>query len=139
MEDRIVGFLIKSQQFYLKELGFYDGEIDGVWGLNSRTAMEDFKKDPRYSPASLRRSSSAFTPFERLPKGFKWGVFDGQRGIIKEEMGTPYVFVVQKLVDGILGLTDSENGEGRRDAFRVLGEQRKTESDLDYKDDSGLA
>ena len=27
MSNRIAGFLVKSQQYYLKSLGYYDGEI----------------------------------------------------------------------------------------------------------------
>ena len=120
MNNRIAGFLIKSQQYYLKRLGFYNGPINGQWSEACREAMDVFKLDDSFRPANPKRGNGPFTPFERLPQGFKWEVFDGQRGIIKNE-NLPYHLVVQQLVDGILGIDESENSSDRRNALDVLG------------------
>lgn len=125
--NRIVGILIKSQQFYLKELGFYDGPIDGLWGLKSRQAMRDFQKDDQYKPA-LKTDDSPFVPFDRLPQGFKWDVIDGQRGIIKLD-NLPYILTTQSLIEGIEG-----TGARARPQYMVvpIQEKEKPDSIADY-------
>lgn len=120
MSNRIAGFLVKSQQYYLKTLGFYDGEINGIWNDACCEAMDVFKLDESFKPANVRRGNQPFVPFERLPKGFKWEVFDGQRGIIKAD-NLPYHLVVQQLIDGILGVDETDNIKERRSALAVLG------------------
>jgi hypothetical protein len=120
MSNRIAGFLVKSQQYYLKSLGYYEGEINGVWNDACREAMDVYKLDESFKPANIRRSNGPFVPFERLPKGFKWEVFDGQRGIIKAD-NLPYHLVVQQLIDGILGVDETDRIEERRSALQVLG------------------
>lgn len=131
MSNRIPGFLIKSQQYYLSVLGFYNGEIDGRWNQECKEAFEIFKLDESFKPSNSRRGNGPFIPFERLPKGFKWEIFDGQRGIIKIE-NLPYHLAVQQLIDGILRANYSENSSSRRDAFDVLGvKSAKRENDVE--------
>lgn len=100
--ERILGLNVKSQQLLMRELGIYKGAVDGIWGDLSVAAMNDFKSLPEYAPASPRRSNTPFLPFDRLPKGFKWEVIDGQRCILKVNANTPHMFVVQGLIDAIL-------------------------------------
>lgn len=116
MNERIAGLLVKSQQYYLKEMGFYKGPIDGAWGDECRQAMRQFKQDPQFSPA-IKRDDLPFIPFDRLPQGFKWEVIDGQRAIIKMD-NLHFVLVVQNLLDGITGVQG-------RDAYDALGEKRR--------------
>lgn len=100
--ERILGLNVKSQQLLMRELGIYKGAVDGIWGDLSVAAMNDFKSLPEYAPASPRRSNTPFLPFDRLPKGYKWEVIDGQRCILKVNANTPHMFVVQGLIDAIL-------------------------------------
>jgi peptidoglycan hydrolase-like protein with peptidoglycan-binding domain len=120
MNNRIAGFLVKSQQYYLKQLGFYNGPVNGIWGEECKEAMEVFKLDESFKPANAKRGNGPFIPFERLPKGFKWEVFDGQRGIIQSDNST-YLLQVQKLVDGILELSEAADTSNRRNALDVIG------------------
>lgn len=119
MSNRIIGFLIKSQQYYLKELGFYLGEIDGIWNAECVDAIELFKLDAGFYPANVRRENTPFIPFERLPKGFKWEILDGQRCILKDS-SLPYIMTIQNLVDSILGVGLVKSAVSR-DARSVLG------------------
>lgn len=135
MNERIVGFLIKSQQFYLKELGFYSGAIDGRWNDECREAMSKFKKEEIFKPANSRRKNEPFLPFERLPNGFKWGIFDGQRGIIKEDSEVPYIMNVQNLVDGILNIDDVYD-EKRRNAYDVIGIKNPSQEETSERSES---
>lgn len=126
--NRIVGILIKSQQFYLKEMGFYDGLIDGLWGPKSRQAMRDFQKDDQYKPA-LKTDDSPFVPFDRLPHGYKWDVIDGQRGIVKLD-NLPYILTTQSLIEGIEGA--SQRTMSTACMVPVVQEIEKSDSIADY-------
>lgn len=116
MSRRIVGILIKSQQYYLKEKGYYKGKINGIWSEECQEAMDLFKLDPAFKPANPKRGNGPFLPFERLPQGFKWEVLDGQRAIVKDEE-LPYFMTIQALVDGILADENdtSENKDTKKD------------------------
>lgn len=127
MQNRILGLLIKSQQFYISQLGFYDGKINGVWDKNWEAAMELFKLDKRFFPANKKRNNGPFMPFERLPKGFKWEVLDGQRAIIKVS-NTSYQMIIHELVNGIL---NSEKTGETRDAADMLNTR------VSKRDDNG--
>lgn len=98
LPDRIDCVLIKSQQAYFAKLGFYSGLIDGIWGPESKAAMEKFKKDKKFKPANIRRGDGPFVPFERLPAGFEWEILDGQRCIL-ETANLPKQFIFQELVN----------------------------------------
>lgn len=98
MQDRIIGVLHKSQQVYLRELGFYTGEIDGIWGQKSHEAMKLWVESPKFGPANKKRGTGPIIPFERLPKGYSWGVLDGQRCVVKKN-SLPQSFVMQELVN----------------------------------------
>ena len=54
MQDRIIGVLHKSQQVYMRELGFYTGEIDGIWGQKSHEAMKLWVESPKFGPANKK-------------------------------------------------------------------------------------
>lgn len=98
LPDRIDGVLIKSQQAYFTKLGFYSGTIDGIWGPESKAALEKFRKSPKFKPANIKRGDGPFVPFERLPACFEWDILDGQRCIL-ESTNLPKEFVFQELVN----------------------------------------
>ena len=104
MADRIIGVLQKTQQVYLKKLGFYDGEIDGIWNEKCCAAMEKWKNSGKFYPANKRRGSGPFIPFERLPKGYSWQLLDGQRCVVQDST-LPANFVMQELVNLIMSQT----------------------------------
>ena len=98
MQNRIDGLLLKSQQVYLKKLGFYSAKIDGFWGPKSKAAMIAYRESNLFFPASKRRGDGPFVPFEKLPKGYEWNILDGQRCIM-EKNSLPASFAVQELVN----------------------------------------
>lgn len=104
MADRIIGVLQKTQQVYLKKLGFYDGAIDGIWNEKCCAAMEKWKNSGKFSPANKKRGNGPFIPFERLPKGYSWQLLDGQRCIVQDST-LPANFVMQELVNLIVPQT----------------------------------
>ena len=104
MADRIIGVLQKTQQVYLKKLGFYDGEIDGIWSEKCCAAMEKWKNSGKFLPANKKRGNGPFIPFERLPKGYSWQLLDGQRCIVQDST-LPANFVMQELVNLIVPQT----------------------------------
>lgn len=99
MRTRIMSLQVKSQQYYLKEFGYYVGSIDGVWRDTCREAMRLFQQDLRYKPAT-KATDTPFIPFEVLPKGFTWELIDGQRGILLETT-LPRNFALEKLINAI--------------------------------------
>lgn len=52
-------------------LGFYDGDIDGVWGPKCVAAMNLWQLEDSFDPA-LPNNGYFFTPPSRLPKGLSW-------------------------------------------------------------------
>ena len=98
MADRIISVLNKSQQAYMRELGFYDGKIDGIWGQKSRAAMTLWVNSGNFAPGNKKRGDGPIIPFERLPKGYMWEVLDGQRCIVKQTT-LPKSFVMHELVN----------------------------------------
>lgn len=98
MQNRIDGVLLKSQQAYMKKLGFYTGAIDGFWGPTTKAAMVAFRDSAKFAPANKRRADGPFIPFERLPKGFSWSILDGQRCMLADS-NLPSSFAVQELVN----------------------------------------
>ena len=52
-------------------LGFYDGDIDGVWGPKCVAAMNRWQLEDSFDPA-LPNNGYFFTPPSRLPKGLSW-------------------------------------------------------------------
>lgn len=107
MNDRIDGVLLKSQQAYLRKLGFYSGDIDGFWGPETKAAMVKYRDSDKFAPANKRRGDGPFIPFERLPKGFEWGILDGQR-CVREVSHLPASFAMQELVNLILKPTTAK-------------------------------
>ena len=65
--------LIAVQQSVMTVLGFYDGNIDGVWGPKCVAAMNRWQLEDSFDPA-LPNNGYFFTPPQRLPKGLSWGV-----------------------------------------------------------------
>jgi hypothetical protein len=64
--------LIKCQQQILKELGLYQGIVDGSWGLKSQSAMAGFQLSAVCAGMPIRSDNQPFAPFETLPKGWAW-------------------------------------------------------------------
>ena len=63
--------LIAVQQSVMTALGFYDGDIDGVWGPKCVAAMNLWQLEDSFDPA-LPNNGYFFTPPSRLPKGLSW-------------------------------------------------------------------
>lgn len=63
--------LIAVQQSVMTALGFYDGDIDGVWGPKCVAAMNRWQLEDSFDPA-LPNNGYFFTPPSRLPKGLSW-------------------------------------------------------------------
>jgi hypothetical protein len=122
MNNRIDGILLKSQQAYMKKLGFYLGPVDGFWGEKSKGAILKWRDSERFSPANKRRGDNPFVPFERLPKGFEWGILDGQRCMM-EKSNLPASFAVQELVNLIVQPTTAKVGKMAEDGANAQNSQ----------------
>lgn len=118
MADRIIGVLQKTQQVYLKKLGFYDGEIDGIWNEKCCAAMEKWKNSGKFLPANKKRGNGPFIPFERLPKGYSWQLLDGQRCIVQDST-LPANFVMQELVNLIVPQTTKSTSSNNTQTTKI--------------------
>jgi peptidoglycan hydrolase-like protein with peptidoglycan-binding domain len=64
-------FELRAQQLVLAFLGFYNGDIDGIWSNATIRAMKAFECDDKFLPAVPTQG----LPFRlncRLPKGMYW-------------------------------------------------------------------
>jgi hypothetical protein len=64
--------LIKCQQSILKDLGLYQGKIEGAWGIKSMSAMAGLQDTTTFAGLRRRPGNEPFAPFEPLPKGWTW-------------------------------------------------------------------
>ena len=74
----------KQKQHLLAYLGYYVGEIDGIWGTLSKTAMEAFKADfkgldtpniPENAPEKALKHAVAYDLFKTEPVKDETGTF----------------------------------------------------------------
>lgn len=74
----------KQKQHLLAYLGYYVGEIDGIWGTLSKTAMEAFKADfkgldtpniPENAPEKALKHAVAYDMFKTEPEKDETGTF----------------------------------------------------------------
>lgn len=74
----------KQKQHLLAYLGYYVGEIDGIWGTLSKTAMEAFKADfkgldtpniPENAPEKALKHAVAYDLFKTEPEKDETGTF----------------------------------------------------------------
>lgn len=75
---------IKQRQCLLAYLGYYVGDIDGIWGTLSKTAMDSFKADfkgldmpniPENAPEKALKHAVAYDLFKTEPVKDKTGTF----------------------------------------------------------------
>ena len=75
---------VKQKQHLLAYLGYYVGDIDGVWGTLSKTAMEAFKADfkgfdtpniPDDAPEKALKHAVAYDMFKTKPVKDETGTF----------------------------------------------------------------
>lgn len=75
---------VKQKQHLLAYLGYYVGEIDGIWGTLSKTAMEAFKADfkgldtpniPENAPEKALKHAVAYDLFKTEPEKDETGTF----------------------------------------------------------------
>lgn len=75
---------VKQKQNLLSYLGYYVGDIDGIWGTLSRTAMDAFKEDfkgldtpnmPDNSPEKALKHAVAYDLFKTEPVKEETGTF----------------------------------------------------------------
>ena len=75
---------VKQKQNLLAYLGYYVGDIDGVWGTLSKTAMEAFKSDfkgfdttnmPENAPEKALKHAVAYDLFKTEPVKDETGTF----------------------------------------------------------------
>ncbi len=60
------------QQMILKELGYYTGPLDGVWGPQSIEAMRRFENRVSDFRPARQTGGLPFSAESRLPKGMWW-------------------------------------------------------------------
>lgn len=104
--------LQKSQQYMLSREGFYKGKIDGIWGEQSQSAMQEFATDPggKFAPATLKEDCSPFAPFEALPQDYLWSEIDGQRCVSPAPKGDTASALgeKQRMLDALQEVSDTE-------------------------------
>lgn len=75
---------VKQKQNLLAYLGYYVGEIDGIWGTLSKTAMDAFKEDfkgldvpnmPENAPKKALKHAVAYDLFKTEPVKDETGTF----------------------------------------------------------------
>ena len=75
---------VKQKQNLLAYLGYYVGNIDGIWGMLSETAMNAFKADfkgfdapniPDYAPEKALKHAVAYDLFKTAPAKDETGTF----------------------------------------------------------------
>lgn len=126
----IMGLLVKSQQFYLRKMGYYHGEVDGWWGPDCQAALESWKSSPKdWAPANTEKDcTTSFIPFDTLPYGYRWEVVEGQRVMLQyvpvRELragDTPRTYneAVAELLSGIITLQNATKATGRTAALAV--------------------
>lgn len=103
-------------------LGFYDGDIDGVWGPKCVAAMNLWQLEDSFDPA-LPNNGYFFTPPSRLPKGLSWaagrsgelqyfGMSADIRAKIDKLMAEQYKpITIQQVNDEVLGTSKPETPE----------------------------
>lgn len=94
-------FAIARQQQILAYLGFYDGEIDGIWGEESQKAMRLFESTYEFKPGDSTYGQPLCV-FSNLPNIVYFNDLSATfhvRGVSDEEL-PPYS---DKLFDRLLG------------------------------------
>jgi len=61
-----------AQQLVLFHLGFYKGNIDGIWSAATIAAKRQFEADPSFLPA-YPNHGLPFGDRDKLPKGWRYG------------------------------------------------------------------
>lgn len=114
--------LIAVQQSVMTALGFYDGDIDGVWGPKCIAAMNRWQLEDSFDPA-LPNNGYFFTPPSRLPKGLSWaagrsgelqyfGMSADIRAKVDKLMAEQYKpITVQRVNEEVLGTAKQEAKE----------------------------
>lgn len=64
---------LSAQQLVLFHLGFYKGNIDGIWSESSIDAKRKFEADITFLPA-YPNGGLPFGERDKLPKGWRYGV-----------------------------------------------------------------
>lgn len=75
---------LQAQQLVLFHLGYYKGNIDGIWSQATITAKKQFEADVAFLPA-YPNGGLPFGERDKLPKGMRYGV----RGVIGHSDLTP--------------------------------------------------
>ncbi len=94
---------LKYQQIVLKNLGFYKGEIDGIWSGDSIAAKQAFEFDKRFNPA-IPNNGLPFSTQERLPRGLIFKRFGVRTYLVVAAMA-------QADIDKLLGAKQVEKKE----------------------------
>jgi hypothetical protein len=95
--------LIASQQKAMQAIGFYDGAIDGRWGMKSMLGMSGLLLKAQFNGVSRKTDNGPFGPFEALPVGWEWS-----------HTGDEILF-------------DATEVEAKREQERIASEQRENE------------
>lgn len=73
-----------AQQLVLFHLGYYKGNIDGIWSTATINAKRAFEADPSFVPA-YPNGGMPFGDRDKLPKGWRYGT----KGVIGHSDLTP--------------------------------------------------
>lgn len=75
---------LAAQQLVLFHLGYYKGNIDGIWSSTTIAAKRLFESDPAFLPA-YPNNGLPFGERDKLPKGWRYGV----KGVISHDEISP--------------------------------------------------
>lgn len=75
---------LAAQQLVLFHLGFYKGNVDGIWSTSTINAKRAFEADPSFVPA-YPNGGMPFGDRDKLPKGWRFGA----KGVIGHVDLTP--------------------------------------------------
>ncbi len=81
---------VRSQQWMLQREGHYHGVIDGEWSEACRVALQEFatRPEPGFGPAQLPETGRCFVPYEELPTGYQWCLWQSQRIVVPVGAGS---------------------------------------------------
>lgn len=95
---------IKRQQLVLKHLGYYHGEIDGIWSKKSMEAKIQYERSGKFNPG-IPNNGMPFNTNVKLPQGLYFdpkgyvAVFDFDVDTLNKPVEQPKVIEQPKPVE----------------------------------------
>jgi len=119
--------LIKSQQQILKDLGMYQGEVDGHWGPKTQSAFIGYMTQYRGVDLVGRGADNYFSPFEPLPEGLAWGKDEEGDAIVVAGEAVAAAIALAKKEQEERERLNAEQEEDRLEQERLDAEKAETE------------